>query len=796
MLNLPIRTKIAFIVGIAVLVATLLAAAASAHREAGRRSALLRHELEATAAVLATAVAPAVAEGDRYAALAALRAMARIPRVVHLQVTTTDDTRLAELGDGALLVSGSEVAKRTTVSSAIISGGRRVGTLLLLADTSDVLRAFQDAISAALGAGLIAAIAGFAVAWRMHGVVTRPIDHLVNAMDRVRSSSDFGIVVPPTSRDETRRLVSAFNDMLGHIRSRDEMLARHRDRLEAEVEERTHALNEARLSAERANAAKSDFLATMSHEIRTPMSGLLVMAELLATSKLQPRLQRYADTIVRSGRSLVAIMNDILDVSKIEAGKLEIESVPISPRALAEDTARLFAERAASKGLSLVVEAEAAVPAEVMGDPVRLGQILANLTSNALKFTESGGVTIRISAAQDWADDTGAERLVLEVSDTGIGIAPDKLGAIFEAYVQAEASTTRHYGGTGIGLSICRRLAEAMGGTISVASTPGRGSTFQVRLPLVAVSVTPPHPAGWLPDRRATRSEDGQVGSRSNSGLRVLAADDTAISRDVLVEALSRLGADVTSVANGREAVHAYTRCDFDLVILDGSMPVLSGYDAAREIRAFDMAAGRDRVPILALTGHIVGPEAGAWAAADMDARLTKPFTLEQLRSTIEQLTASPETGFAPVSPPAIALDELPGDLPPLVDHAAIADISQIDAESADLLVRLVRLFFEHVPPAVAAVRAAIETQAPDATARTAHALRSMASSMGAVRLARHAATIETAAVGGELDRCEGLLQELDEIVSQTIRELERVGSGGRVTAADASAPSAVGSAT
>lgn len=778
MLILSIRTKIAFIVGIAVLVATLLAAAASAYREAGRRTELLRHELEATAAVLATAVAPAVSEGDKYAALSALRAMARIPRVVHLQVTTRDGTLLAELGDGALLVSGSEVARRTTVSSAIISSGRRVGTLLLLADTSDIVRAFQDAISAALGAGLMAAIAGFAVAWRIHGVVTRPIDHLVNAMDRVRSTSDFGIIVPPTSRDETRRLVSAFNDMLGHIRSRDEMLARHRDRLEAEVEERTRALNEARLSAERANAAKSDFLATMSHEIRTPMSGLLVMAELLATSQLTPRLKRYADTIVRSGRSLVAIMNDILDVSKIEAGKLEIESVPIAPRALAEDTARLFAERAASKGLSLVVQADTAVPAEVMGDPVRFGQILANLTNNALKFTESGGVTIRLSTAQNWADDTGTERLVLEVSDTGIGIAPEKHESIFEAYVQAEASTACQYGGTGMGLSICRRLAEAMGGTISVTSTPGRGSTFEVRLPLVAVRVPHPDPAGRLPDRRATPGKDGQATSRSISGLRVLAADDTAISRDVLVEALSRLGADVTTVADGRKAVHAYSRGGFDLVILDGSMPILSGYDAAREMRALDMAAGRARVPILALTGHLVGPEAGAWAAADMDARLTKPFTLEQLRSTIEQLTASP--GSAPA---------------PLVDHSAIADIAEIDADSADLLVRLVRLFFEHAPPAVAAVRAAIHMQSPDETARTAHALRSMASSMGAARLARHASIIENAAVGGKLERCERLLPELDDIVSQTMRELERVGRGGPVTTVAALASSSVGSA-
>ncbi|MBX9927003.1 MAG: response regulator [Hyphomicrobiaceae bacterium] len=778
MVTLPIRAKIALIVGLAVVIATLLAAAASAVREADRKRSTLINELDAVATVLATAVAPATAAGDRYAALAAIRAMARVPRVVHLRVITPSGSSLAELGDAAVLVQGGEAsAGRAVVEVPIVSGGHRVGTLALLADTSDLLRALVDSLIAATCAGLLAALAGLAAAWWLHGVVTRPIHELVTAMDSVRATSNFDVVVAQTSRDETGRLVSAFNDMLGHIRSRDNLLARHRERLEHDVAERTRDLSAARISAETANAAKSKFLATMSHEIRTPMSGMIVMAELLATSELPPRLKRYADTILRSGRSLVAIMNDILDVSKIESGRLVLESVPLALLNLADDTVRLFAERAASKGIELRIEADPYLPAEVMGDPVRFGQILSNLTSNALKFTDRGSVTIRLSTSGTGAGprDGQPELLVLQIADTGIGIAADKLETIFEAYVQADASTTRHYGGTGIGLSICRQLAELMGGSISVSSTLGKGSTFTVQIPLVPVigqvsTGSPSSPAAAVTPELC--------------GLRILIADDIAISRDVLAEALARLGASVSAVDDGVAAVDTYSCGTFDVVILDGSMPVMSGYDAARAIREIETNRGKIRTPILALTGHVIGPAADAWREADMDAYLAKPFNVQQLSAAVQSI-------FSVVQDAPSGRDQYPapaGHAPepgtsdcrdlscvPLVNASEIAGIVDLDGGDTGLLVRLMRLFHELAPEAAMRIETAVERDDLSALVGSAHALRSMAASIGATRLMTLCADIEAAAAGGDLATSRRLAVATPGLITETCSALDGV---------------------
>ena len=778
MFRLTIRSKIALIVGLAVVVATLLAAAAATVRETDRRQSTLIDELEAVATVLATAVAPATAAGDRYAVLATLRAMARMPRVVHLRVDTPNGVNLAELGDAAVLVHGGEAsAGRTKVEVPIISSGQRIGTLALLADTSDLLRALIESLSAAAGAGLVAALAGLAAVWRLHGFVTRPIHDLVAAMDGVRATSNFDVVVAQTSRDETGRLVSAFNDMLGHIRSRDELLAHHRERLESDVAERTQDLNVARLSAERANAAKSEFLATMSHEIRTPMSGLIVMAELLATSELTPRLQRYADTILRSGRSLIAIINDILDVSKIESGRLVLESVPLAPTMLADDTARLFAERAAKKGLELRVEADPSVPAEVMGDPLRFGQILSNLVSNALKFTDRGSVTIRLGTASTGSRTiaTPGDLLVLEVADTGIGIAADELSTIFDAYVQAEASTTRIYGGTGIGLSICHRLAEAMGGTIEVASIVGHGTTFTVRLPMIPVVEHVSTGGSSVPAAAAMQAI---------RGLRILAADDTAISREVLAEALARLGANVTNVEDGKAAVDTFASGPFDLVILDGSMPVMSGYDAARAIRRIEAGQNLKRSPILALTGHVIGPAAQEWRDADMDACLAKPFTIEQLATAILAVSSQLQSAAAvPGRHPIIALDtanpssSTNGVSPelPLLDAAEIERIVDLDDGSTELVARLARLFQDHTPEAAKRVCSACDRGDLPALVASAHALRSMAASMGAPRLMKLCADIEGTAAAGDLETCRRLVAALPGLTTKTASALQRL---------------------
>ncbi len=276
--------------------------------------------------------------------------------------------------------------------------------------------------------------------------------------------------------------------MLDAIAERDRKIEVHVQTLEGEVADRTRDYLSARNAAESANAAKSDFLATMSHEIRTPMNGVMVTAELLAAENLPAKAQRFARTIAKSGRSLLAVINDILDFSKIEAGKLDVEICEVDILDLIDDTCALFQDKAREKGLELVAFAVEGAPRVVPADPVRLGQVIANLISNALKFTETGHVLVQV------LPDSRAGFWRLTVTDTGIGIAKDKLSSIFAAFTQEDQTTTRRFGGTGLGLSISKKLVEAMGGAVAVTSEPGAGSTFHVRLPALpgAASADPP----------------------------------------------------------------------------------------------------------------------------------------------------------------------------------------------------------------------------------------------------------------------------------------------------------------
>ncbi len=850
---------------VAVFGAVILATGLFAAREVNSYGAERSRELHANAVIFAATIATPVRDGDQRRTLEALRAIGGLPHIKHIRVMRADGSVFVELG-GAVALSDSEAARRGGVLSAlpsrtivaeapVIDSGQRIGSLVLTADTSELGDKISEILWDALVAALFSATIALLIALRMQRGVTAPIIDLVRLMRKVRETDDFGARARTLRKDETGELVEAFNDMLDKIQDRDARLLAQQQNLQKTVLQRTHELKLAKEAAEAANNAKSDFLATVSHEIRTPMNGLLVMAELINNSDLPPRQKRYADVIVRSGKSLLTIINDILDFSKIEAGKLDLERIPVRPADVISDVISLFWERAKKTGVDLVSFIGPGVPEAIEGDPVRISQVISNLVNNALKFTSKGSVIV---SARKVA--TEAEEVTIEfsVTDTGIGIRQEKLGSIFEAFSQADQSTTRKFGGTGLGLAICRRLVEAMGGDIGVTSKEGKGSRFHFTVPtreierprafprcrsdkraivaitgsatpimvaryleeagvaaqIVSVEEAQPQelvyadmifgsPAflaavgarnadqheGWSPARicisdlgddapdrllstgiaedllikpitrhdmiaQVERILEGRLRGRSAlqsvratdlttpsfSGARVLAADDSPVNREVVREALGRLGVEVSLATNGAEAVAAVERGAFDLVLMDCSMPVMDGYAATAAIRALQDPA-RANVPVIALTAHVEG-EDKTWKRVGMNGYLTKPFSLAALAAALGQ-HLSPSASAAPLIPRQDAQAMQPYSA---FDAVALKNLSEMSSSGDDLVLRSLALFEQHAREGMIRLASAFKARDTKEIASAAHALKSMSLNIGAKSLGEASACVERSA--------------------------------------------------
>ncbi|MGH8481357.1 MAG: ATP-binding protein [Nevskiaceae bacterium] len=409
-----------------------------------------------------------------------------------------------------------------------------------------------------------------------------------------------------------------------------------RRRLEAEREQRSAELAEAIHSAEAANQAKSAFLATMSHEIRTPLIGVLGMVEVLARTELAVEQRRHLQIVHESARALLRIIGDILDFSKIEAGKLEIEPVTVPLRQLLSRVVGNFSASAAAKGLTLAMDYDEAVaPAHVV-DPTRLSQILGNWVSNGVKFTDRGSVTVKLRRE---AHEAGQETLAISVADTGIGIPPAKLAQLFQPFTQADVSTTRRYGGTGLGLVITRKLADLLGGVVSVDSVPERGTTMTLHITL---------PVGRPEDIRgdplealdaqvvATRAPPTPEQARLEGRL-VLLAEDHPVNRRVLMLQLNLAGIQVDCAEDGVTALERFRTGRYGLVFTDLHMPGLDGWQLTAAIREHERTTGAARTPIVALTANVISGEAERCLAAGMDDYLGKPVTIGQLAQKLER---------------------------------------------------------------------------------------------------------------------------------------------------------------
>lgn len=433
------------------------------------------------------------------------------------------------------------------------------------------------------------------------GLITDPIRRLAKG-DRDRQVADI-----EARSDEIGALARNLSDERRQVRDLT-------DGLERRVRERTAEL-------EQANQAKSAFLANMSHELRTPLNGVVALSDLLRQRLEEPENQEMATLIVSSGRLLEQVVNDILDVSKIEAGHLSLETRPFDVGTMVRDIASLHAAAAAAKGLTLDFQISPRARGAYVGDPVRLTQILSNLLSNAVKFTETGRVTLRVMRTRDG--------LRFSVRDTGIGFEPDQAARLFKRFEQADPSTTRRFGGTGLGLSISGSLASMMGGGIRAFARPGVGALFVVQIQAAAVEES----LAAAPEAPAT-SDRPEI----DRAVRVLLAEDHPTNQRVVTLILEPLGVDLTIVANGKEALDAFAAGEFDVVLMDVQMPVMDGHAATREIRALEAREGRPRTPVVSLTANALPEHVQASLASGADRHLAKPIRPDGLIACIDEL--------------------------------------------------------------------------------------------------------------------------------------------------------------
>jgi signal transduction histidine kinase/ActR/RegA family two-component response regulator len=630
-----LRWRLTFLIAAGSVVSAVIAVAGFSWVDLNRFWEHTKAEVQSVGNVIADQVGPAITLGDRKAAgeiLGSLRSDGLIRDAVLYDARGACFAAYRRTSMGACPTQALDGVRRggdrLVISLPVVVGDERLGTLVLSAAVPSVGSLLQQYSGGAMLILVLSLAVAAVMGMVLQSRVSSPVLEIAKVAQRIAQTHQFQDRVAVSTADELGVLAASFNAMLGEIQRRDTELAQHRRSLEEQIAERSRVNVELRMAKEKAEDAarlKSEFLANMSHEIRTPLNGVMGMIGLVLERSTGTEEREQLIMAQGAAQSLVTILNDILDLSKIEAGKMTLEAIDFELADTVRQAMRIFDSTVRQKGLNLRLAVAPDCSEWVRGDPARLRQVLVNLIGNAVKFTSEGSVLV-------WVETAGPGILRFAVQDTGIGIPPEKVGAIFEAFTQADGSHTRRFGGTGLGLTITRRLVDLMGGRLKVDSTVGEGSRFSCELPMG-------------PGSRPAPAEAPLETPAPLPTLHVLVAEDNLINQKVICAMLRRQGWTIALAENGREALDCFGREHFDLVLMDVQMPEMDGLEATRLIRRDEQRnSAATRVPILALTAHASGSQHEQCLAEGMDGVLTKPISLKvlmrEVRAVMQNVTA------------------------------------------------------------------------------------------------------------------------------------------------------------
>ncbi len=626
--------------------------------------------------------------------------------------------------------------------------GKILGYIYIKMDISQLYNTLIREIIITFFVLVLVSFLGFLLIHWMQQYITTPILALTSTIQLVSKKQDYSLRAKKYSQDELGELTDGFNTMLGQIFEHETQLATT-----------LSMLKKANILAEQANQSKSDFLASMSHEIRTPMNGVLGMANLMMHTPLNDKQQHYTKSIQNSGKTLLTIINDILDLSKIEANKLTLDSIPFNPEQRINELEKLFFERLEISKINLSVDISTDFPTAVLGDPNRFNQILYNLLGNAIKFTPKGKVKIKCQT-KHLENHLKKDKVLLyvEIIDNGTGISEEKQQQLFEPFYQAHQNNTQQtQTGTGLGLAIAKKLCHAMGGEIGCKSQLGMGSTFWFTVCLTPITEN---------EVITYESEHNTFQAIAiNFGAKILLAEDNLVNQEVAIGSLEYFGCDVMVAQNGQDALNLFTKNQYDLILMDFSMPIMDGITATKQIRQLEIKNNSTNIPIIALTAHAITGVRQKCLDAGMNDYLSKPFSLTELLTVLKQWLPK----LTPLKPQIPLKKIVLNELDKNISSDEIKSVENKDSEIIDLTIieqlraiqksgepcivtKIIKYYLHYTPNLLLDLEDALQSGNTEKVWKTAHSLKSSSASIGVTLLAKSAEKIEHLGREGNID--------------------------------------------